>query len=635
MLPKVANAALMEPRSNAQFYHGPRSSFSQTLHTSVIDVRQRTDVSHPMPHFGAMPSQAITRGPAALAKAPTGIPGLDTMLKGGVPRGRITLIQGASGAGKTVLALQSLVNGARHHDEPGIFVAFEEQSSMVLENAASFDWKIAKLAQKELFFMNAQPPVAALQSGSFDLGGMLAALETIVRKVSARRVVFDAIDVVLAMMNDPVAERRELYRLRDWIHSHSITTFLTSKLSDVGPASERTEFIQFMVDCGLTLEHRVEKGVSQRNVRVTKYRGTAFQENESPYVIGSTGFDVSAIHDRRTSLATASSERVSSGSDRLDTMLGGGYFRGAGILLTGAPGTSKTTLASAFAEAACRRREQTLYITFDSGVPELIRNMKSVGIRLDRQLGGGTGTGYLRMETAQSLIGSAETQLAVIQAQAVAHSARCLVIDPVSALTRGGNDDLAESVACRLIDWAKFNGLTLLCTSLLGDTATSVENSPLRISTLADTWLHLSYVIRGGERNRALTIVKSRGTAHSNQVRELVLSASGVTLADAYSAGGEVLMGTLRWEREQAEAETRHRLEKEDKVRLQLLVSEQAQLSAQMSALQSLLEAKGEQVAQLRDVQTQRVTDTALRKSSVKRRRSADAAPLKPKAMPR
>jgi circadian clock protein KaiC len=575
------------------------------------------------------------REPAALAKAPTGIAGLDAMLGGGVPRGRITLIQGASGAGKTVLALQSLFNGARHHGEPGIFVAFEEQSSMVMQNAASFDWKLRKLAGKQLFFLNAQPPVAALQSGSFDLGGMLAALDAILRKNGARRVVFDAIDVVLGMLNDPVAEHRELYRLRDWIHARSITAFLTSKLSDVGPASERTEFIQFMVDCGLTLEHRVERGISQRNVRIIKYRGTAFRENESPYVISAAGIDVSSIPDRRIATAAVSSERLSSGSERLDTMLGGGYYRGAGILLTGAPGTSKTTLASAFAEAACRHKVRTLYITFDSAVPELVRNMKSVGIRLDRHAIGGSGSGYLRMESAQSLLGSAETQLLAIQAQALAHGARCLVIDPVSALTRGGNEDLAESVASRLIDWCKFNGMTLLCTSLLGDVAANVENSPLRISTLADTWLHLSYVIRGGERNRALTIVKSRGTAHSHQVRELILSNDGVTLADAYTAGGEVLMGTLRWEREQAEAEARHRLEKDDKVRLQLLVSEQAQLSAQMAALQSLLAAKGEQVAQLREVQTHRVTETAMHKSGVKRRRSADAVPGKPRELPR
>ncbi|MEO6185050.1 MAG: circadian clock protein KaiC [Steroidobacteraceae bacterium] len=575
------------------------------------------------------------REPAALAKAPTGITGLDVMLQGGIPRGRITLIQGASGAGKTVLALQTLANAARDQHEPGIFVAFEEQSSMVMENAASFNWKLNKQAGKQLFFLNAQPPVAALQSGGFDLGGMLAALDVIIKKNGAQRVVFDAIDVVLALLSDPVAERRELYRLRDWIHSRAITAILTSKLSATGRPSERSEFIQFMVDCGLTLAHRVETGVSQRNVRITKYRGTAFRENESPYVISATGIDVSSIPDRRTGLATVSNERLSSGSARLDTMLGGGFYQGAGILLTGAPGTSKTTLASAFAEAACQRKARTLYITFDSAVPELVRNMKSVGIHLDRHVSGGRGTGYLRMEAAQSLMGSAETQLQTIQAHALAHGAQCLVIDPVSALTRGGNEELAESVASRLIDWTKFNGMTLLCTSLLGEAAASVENSPLRISTLADTWLHLSYQIRGGERNRALTIVKSRGTAHSNQVRELILSHEGVTLADAYSAGGEVLIGTLRWERERAEAESRHRVEKDDRVRLQLLVSEQAQLAAQMAALQSLLEAKGEQVAQLQEVRTHRVAETAKHRSGVKRRRSADPVPAAPRVASR
>jgi len=243
------------------------------------------------------------------------------------------------------------------------------------------------------------------------------------------------------------------------------------------------------------------------------------------------------------------SERVSSGVNRLDAMLDGGYYRGASVLITGFPGTAKTTLSGAFAEAACRRGERTMFVSFDSECSEVIRNLASVGIRLGRYVRNGT----LRMISARSITGSAETYLVRIKALAREHRARCLVIDPVSTWSRSGSDVTASNVAERLIDWSKADGTTLICTRLLDEISTRTEDgTPLQISTLADTWIHLSYLVQAGERNRGLSIIKSRGTAHSNQVRELILSDSGVTLADACTAGGEVLMGTLRWERETA-----------------------------------------------------------------------------------
>ena len=243
-------------------------------------------------------------------------------------------------------------------------------------------------------------------------------------------------------------------------------------------------------------------------------------------------------------------ERVSSGVKRLDTMLGGGYYRGASVLITGFPGTAKTTLSGAFAEAACRRGERTMFVSFDSDGTEVIRNLASVGIRLERYVK----SGCLRMISARTITGSAETYLVRIKTLAKEHRARCLVIDPVSTWSKSGNELTAHSVAERLIDWSKADGITLVCTSLLDEMSSQTEGgSPLQISTLADTWIHLNYLVQAGERNRGMSIIKSRGTAHSNQVRELILSDAGVTLADTYTAGGEVLMGTLRWEKESAE----------------------------------------------------------------------------------
>jgi circadian clock protein KaiC len=559
-------------------------------------------------------------------KAPTGIAGFDEITGGGLPRGRTTLLVGGPGSGKTVFALQFLVHGAQHGKEPGIFVAFEESSKRIVANASSFGWKLPELRRKKLFFMDAQPQPDLVQSGDFDFGGMLAALEVKTREMGARRIVFDALDVLLALLPDLAAQRREIYRLHAWLLAHELTGIITLKSGgdEANAISQQPfGFMQFMVDCAVILNHSVVLGVSQRSLRVQKYRGSGFDEDESAFLIDNHGFEVAVAHTPSRADIKVSKERVSSGIERLDTMLGGGYFRGASVLITGFSGTAKTTLCGAFAEAACQRGEPTLFVCFDTNASEMIRNLSSVGIRLDRYIK----NGCLRITSARTIAGSAETYLVRIKALAQEHGTRCVVIDPVSAWSKSGNDLTAYSVADRLIDWSKSNNTTLICTSLLGEMSGQVESgSPLQISTIVDTWIHLSYLVQAGERNRGLSIVKSRGTAHSNQVRELILSDAGVTLADTYTAGGEVLMGTMRWEKESAERVAHEAAEVATKLKRVKLDAEEAELEVRLKALQVDLVAKQAEQALLARTTQSRKGELSRGRTRMRELRGADAA---------
>lgn len=573
--------------------------------------------------------------PKVPTKALTGITGFDEITGGGLPRGRTTLLVGGPGSGKTILALQFLVHGAQDGREPGIFVAFEETEKRLVANAASFGWELGELLHKKtLFFLNAQPAPDLIQSGDFDLSGMLAGLEIQIKAMRARRIVFDALDVILALLPGPAAERREIYRLHEWLLAHELTGLITAKAGgDKTNAISRQPFgfMQFMVDCAVILNHSVVLGVSQRNLRVQKYRGSGFDENESPFLIGQSGLEVAVARTPGRADADVTNERVSSGVERLDTMLGGGYYRGASVLITGFAGTAKTTLSGAFAEAACRRGERTMFISFDSDGSEVIRNLTSISIRLDRYVK----NGRLRMISARTIAGSAETYLMRIKTLAKEHGARCLVIDPVSALSKSGNELTAHNVVERLIDWAKASGTTLLCTSLLDEKASQPEgNAPLQIWTLADTWIHLSLLVQAGERNRGLSIIKSRGTAHSNQVRELILSDAGVTLTDAYTAGGEVLMGTLRWEKESADRVATDVAEVAGKLKGVRLDAEEAELEVRVKSLQTELVAKQLEKALLVRTTESREGELSRGRTRMRELRGADAAKPGRKASP-
>jgi len=560
-----------------------------------------------------------------MTKSPTGIVGFDDITGGGLPAGRTTLVDGGAGSGKTVFALQTLAHGARALGEPAIFVAFEENSRRIAANARTFGWNLESLEGERLFFLDAQPDPDLIQSGELDVAGLLAALGAKAQAMGAKRIAFDAIDLVLSLMSSPAAMRREIYRLHDWLLERELTALITSKsvhgsgqLSSLPPV----DFMHFMVDCAIELDHDLVDGVSQRSLRVSKYRGSSFEENAMPFVIGEAGIEVAFVHGRGHPDMPASSERVSSGIEPLDRMLGGGFFKGASILLTGSPGTAKTTLCGAFAEATCRRGEKTLFVSFDSHGDEIVRNLDSVSIRLGPSLD----SGLLRLASMRALSGSAENHLMRIKAMARGHGARCLVADPLSALSKAGNRGTAPGVAERLIDWAKAEGMTVMCTSLLEEGVEPTEGTPLQVSTIADTWIHLNYVVHAGERNRGLSIIKSRGTGHSNQVRELVLRDDGVTLADVYTAGGEVLMGTLRWAREREEelaVREREREAARERARLQ---ADAAELGSRIEVLQRQLEAKRLEEAALLDRTSERADDTARTRTRLHERRSAGSS---------
>ncbi len=555
-----------------------------------------------------------------LPKVETGIQGFDELSHGGLPRNRISLLKGGPGSGKTVFALQSLVGAARERGEPGIFVAFEERPQQIIANAAGFKWDLPALLKRKLFFLDANLSPDVVQSGEFDLRGMLAMLKAKKEEIGARWIVFDGIDVLLTLLQNPKAEATEIYRIRDWLAENRLdAAVLTAKIDDHGPGIANYGFLQFMVDCVIEFDSRLEYGVALHRVQLTKYRGSAFVRGEFAVSFGPGGMEIAGPEPTEIR-QLASGERISIGFDRLDTMLGGGLFRGSSTLITGVPGTSKTTLAGKFAEAACRRGERTLFVSFDEGADRIAQNLTSVGIQLKPHLK----SGMLRMYSGRTDSIAAEDHLVRLKALIAEHKPRCMVIDPLSAIAKAGGITAARSVANRFIYAAKEQKITVVVTAINEGDEPESEATDLQISTIADTWIHLSYLIRGGERNRALTIIKSRGTAHSNQVRELLLSTAGPTLADVYTAGGEVLMGTLRWEKEDEErANTLQRRSEFEQKRMVLELTE-AETRARISALELELGRQRVELAKYSSDDEARLVSSSDREKSLRRIRSAD-----------
>lgn len=522
-----------------------------------------------------------------LTKTPSGIRGLDDITNGGLPRGRVTLLAGGPGSGKTVVALQTLVSGAAR-GEPGIFVAFEEDSSRIVANAATFGWNLPELENSALFFLDAKPRPDVVCAGQFDLDGLLAGLKIKADQIGAKRIVFDSIDVLLSLLDNPLAERRELFRLHDWLVARELTGIITCKNSDVSlSALDYQDLMQYMVDCVIFLRHDVENRVAHRTLRIVKYRGSSFYAGEAALTLGDSGAEVVSF-PLSSARDIASTERVSCGVSRLDSMLGGGYYRSGAVLLSGAPGTAKTTLCGSFIRAACERGESSLYIGFDEPAHEIVRNLRSVGI----DLGPYVESGLLHMYSVRSSLTGAEEHIGTIRNLLDTHEPRCLAIDPLSAILNSDADASRRRMPEQLLALTKTAGITLVCTSLLAGNDALGEGTSIQVSTVADTWIHISYSVLAGERNRALTIIKSRGTEHSNQVRELILNSDGVTLTDVYRAEGEVLMGTARWQKESAEKAAEEMFQAGVERKRRELELAEAEVNARIEALQREMAVK-------------------------------------------
>jgi circadian clock protein KaiC len=558
-----------------------------------------------------------------LAKARTGIDGVDEITGGGLPRGRTTLLTGPAGSGKTVLALQTLVNGARRFDEPGIFVTFEEGFQQVVANAASFGWGIPSLVQKRgrssprLAFVDGRLSPGAVQAGTFDLSGLVAAVEFRAKEIGAKRIVFDGIDVLLVMLNDPRVERGEMCRIHDLVERTGLAGVVTMSTAGLEPPRS---FMLSLSDCIIQLSHRLAERASIRAFRVVKYRGSAFIANEFPFAIASEGIEVADFGTPPKYRVFA--ERVSTGIPRLDDMLAGGYFRGSTVLVTGMPGTAKTTLAGAFVAAACARGERALYITLDEQPAEILRNLASVSIRLERYVR----SRLLEIYADQPQATSPEEQFVLMRQRIRAHRPGTLVIDPISAAIRMGGQSTVLGVAERLLAMAKSEGITTLWTSLYQGSEEAMEGTPLHVSTVADAWIHLSYRAGRGERNRSLTVIKSRGTGHSHQVRELVLDDQGVDLADVYTVGGEALMGTARWERERVEAATQRDVEADEARKRRELESLAAEIRAQTEGLDRRRESLAAEMRLLDQSIARRQRNEAGRQREVRMRRGGNPA---------
>jgi len=556
---------------------------------------------------------------AELTKSHTGIRGLDDITNGGFPRGRATLIAGGPGSGKTVIALQTLVSGATN-GEPGIFVAFEEDSARIVANASTFGWNLPELEKNHLFFLDAKPRPDVVSAGQFDLIGLLASLKTKADLMGAKHIVFDSIDVLLSLLDNPLAERRELYRLNDWLVARGMTGIITCKNNDSEQSGlNYQDFMQYMVDCVIFLRHEMDNRVARRTLRIVKYRGSGFYAGEVALVLGNSGAEVVSFpvippHD------TASTERVSSGVARLDTMLGGGYYRGGAILLSGAPGTAKTTLCGTFVLAACKRGERTLYVGFDEPAHEIVRNLRSVGIDLEPYVK----SGLLHIQSIRSSLTGAEEHIGTLRNLLDAHQPRCFVIDPLSAIVSGESEAGHRRMPEQLLALTKAAGITLVCSSLLVGNDALQEGTVTQVSTVADTWIHISYSIRAGERNRAITIIKSRGTEHSNQVRELILDSSGITLADVYQADGEVLMGTARWQKEADEKAAEIQLKSNVEHKRMELELAQAELNARIEVLQREIAIKHSELEALLSAEADRIKQTGLQRDELVKLRSGD-----------
>jgi circadian clock protein KaiC len=563
-----------------------------------------------------------------LEKAPTGIPGLDQITGGGLPRGRVTLVAGSAGAGKTLLGLNFLVAGARQYGEPGVLMTFEESAAKVALNVRSLGFDIDELVRTgQLVVLAFQvDPSEIVAAGEFDFEPIFAILDDAISQVGAKRVVLDTIEVIYGAFGDDAVVRSELIRLVRWLEERGVTVILTGERgngADRGLTRHGIE--EYVTDCVIVLDHRVTAEISTRRLRVVKYRGSAHGTNEYPFLISARGFTVLPI----TSLALdyeASEERVSTGIARLDHMLGGGMFRGSTLMVSGTAGTGKTSLGAHVVNSACERGEQVLMVLLEESPEQVLRNMRSLGLDLKPWVE----AGLLRIWAARPSTTGLETHLAILAELIEEKTPSVAVIDGIASMSNGVLTTEVTSTLARKIDLFKSRGITNVITAL----DKGEEASTATVSAMVDTWLQLRNTEANGERNRLLFVLKSRGTAHSNQVREFVLTDHGVELVDVYVGAAGVMAGSARVTQQAAARDEELRIAEELARRRRELHRSVIEREAHLVATQDQLDAERTEINRIDLREGHQGADTGADRSTVAAWRGADAAPHNADATP-
>ncbi|MEK7953931.1 circadian clock protein KaiC [Luteolibacter soli] len=525
-----------------------------------------------------------------IPKAATGIKGLDDITGGGLPAGRPTLLSGTAGAGKTLFATEFLVRGALEFNEPGVFMMFEENAEELAANVRSLGFDLNKLsAQKKIILDHVRIERSEIEeTGQYDLEGLFIRLGHAIDSIKAKRVVLDTIEALFAGLPDHAILRAELRRLFRWLKDRGVTALITGEKVDA--SITRFGLEEYVADCVITLDHRVDGQISTRRLRVVKYRGSSHGTNEYPFLIGETGISVLPI----TSLKLdhqVSKERLSTGILPLDEMLGGkGIFRGTSMLVSGSPGTGKSSISASFVNAACQRGERALLFAYEESADQIIRNMGSIGMDLAKWVK----KGLLQIHSSRPTLQGLEQHLVMMHDTVTAFKPSVVAVDPISNLTLDRDESAVKPTLMRLIDFLKQQHITAVFTSLThGATAISAsEDSEVGVSSLMDVWLLLRNHELNGERNRTLFVLKARGMSHSNQIREFVLADNGIDLVDVYLGEDGVLTGTSRVTQEAREMAAQQVYRQEYERKMRRFAANRKAIELQISMLQSQAEAE-------------------------------------------
>jgi circadian clock protein KaiC len=556
-----------------------------------------------------------------LEKTPTGIDGLDDITDGGLPKGRPTLVIGSAGSGKTLMSMEFLARGAQMYDEPGVFMAFEETEEDLVKNFDSLGFDLDGLtAENKLAIDYVHIDRSEIEeTGEYDLEGLFIRLGLAIDSIGAKRVALDTLEVLFSGFQNEAILRSELRRLFRWIKDKGVTAIVTGERGEASLTRYGLE--EYVADCVILLDNRMEAQIATRRLRIIKYRGSKHGTNEYPFLIEENGISVLPI----TSLGLkheVSSERISTGVKRLDTMLGGqGYYRGTTVLISGTAGTGKTSFAAQFARAACDRGERCLYFAFEESPSQIIRNMRSIGIDLQPHID----SGLMQISASRPMAYGLEMHLISMRRLIDRFEPTIVIIDPISNLTNVGTEADVKFTLTKLVDYLKLKNITALCTSLVEHENIEGINAQ-GISSLMDTWVNLRFFENNNERNRGISVIKSRGMEHSNQIREYLLTDHGVELQDVYlGPSGGLLMGSSRAAQEAQETAEAVAQSKNAVRRKRELESKLKSLDAQITALNSEFEAEQEELNKLSSEDTLRIDALAKERSEMARIRKADA----------